>query len=266
METGQHRPNAKWFRDMLLGNFMSHSLMLSEIGRTLREKDANGRLRRLIHTEKRLSRNLLSDRFDDQAFYAAWFGRIGRHLGADDGKGVVLAIDYTDIRKNGAKKPPSKEQVRKGLRRPDEKMPMQFISWCRDGSTKKVGARYPIAQFEASRSNGVRAPVLYHVFSKREPGYLSEPKVFMDCMDRVAPHIGKQAWWALDRGFQNMQYFDHMDRLGVRWATRVKIGAKVKNPQTLFLADGTKTDVGTAAVAVPLTTKVTQGSGRAHRT
>lgn len=222
---------------MLFGILKGRSLMLSEVGRALDDVKEDGTPMDLIQTEKRLSRNLLSERFDDEAFEANWWSKVSSHVAKDDGEGVVIAVDYTD-----AQKPYAQPWRAKG---------MEFACRCRDGSEGVVGRGFPIAMFTASLPNGQYMPVLAHVFSYDEPSFSksSEPKVFMECMTRVAPHVGKRAWWAMDRGFENNRYFDHLDRMERRWVTRVKVGDAVSHPQTVFTAGGIQTDVRTLAQA-----------------
>lgn len=54
---GQHKPQRKFIADGLRGLYVAKDCMLSEVGRALREPT------RLIHTERRLSRELMSKRF-----------------------------------------------------------------------------------------------------------------------------------------------------------------------------------------------------------
>ncbi len=55
--TGQRKPQRKFIADVLRGLYIAKDCMLSEVGRALREP------KRLIHTERRLSRELMSERF-----------------------------------------------------------------------------------------------------------------------------------------------------------------------------------------------------------
>lgn len=231
LETGQFAPNAKWLREMLTGIFLSKSLMLSKIGRA-----ADGRSRsddpNWMHViEKRLSRNLLSERFNEQAFMSAYWPLVERRTRADEGEGVVIGVDYTDAQKPFAQ--------------PDHPKGMQYACRCRDGSKKEKGLGYPIAMFTASLPNGQYMPVLAHVYSYDDPAFMgsSEPKVFMQCMSEVAPHVGRRAWWAMDRGYENHRYFAHLDALERRWVTRVRVSDRVQHPQTVFTESGEKTDV-----------------------
>ena len=140
LEEDQHKAQQRWLRDMFAGIVMSRSLMLSEIGRSLNETARDGTRRRLIHTEKRLSRGLNSDRLDDEAIRRVLLERAGRLTLRDDGDGVVVAIDYTDLAKPYA--------------RPQQPRGMELACKCHDGSRGSVSMGYPIVQIEASLPGG----------------------------------------------------------------------------------------------------------------
>ena len=118
-----HRPQRKWIRDMILGIYRSESLMLSEIGRKLDEDT------RLIHTEKRFSRNLNSDRLDDKDLLRRHLELASRATMKDNGEGVVTAVDYTDLAKPSA----------------DLHTGMELVCRCRVGSKGTIGT-YPLGE------------------------------------------------------------------------------------------------------------------------
>ncbi len=68
---GQTKPMAGYLRDLLFGISISHSVMLSEIGRALRE-DA-----KLITTEIRLSRNLVNPNLKEEDIQESYLKTVG---------------------------------------------------------------------------------------------------------------------------------------------------------------------------------------------
>ena len=76
---------------MAFGILSGRSLMLSESGRALKEPYE------LQVTENRLSRNLRGGRLHDDSLEKRHLGRVSRWTLANQGEGVVVAVDYTDI-------------------------------------------------------------------------------------------------------------------------------------------------------------------------
>jgi hypothetical protein len=198
----QHRPQQKWLRDMVYGIYAGHSVMLSEIGRALREP------LQIAQTEKRLSRNLNSGRLDETAIQRRVLEHASTLTRRNDGQGVVVAVDYTDIQKPYTRR-------RKGS--------MEHACVCRDGSRGDKGIGYPIVQIEACLPTGVQLPLVYHPFSFIEPGYRSQTLTFLDKIGMAAPYVGTRAWWVFDRGFDGNPYFAGLDEIGLRWICRLKV-------------------------------------------
>lgn len=241
----QYRPQQKWLRDMLSGLF-GGSPLLSDVGRRLGETDDAGNPRRLIHTEKRLSRNLNSDRLDDAALHRRHLERSARLLRADDGEDVVIAVDYTDFSKPRA-------NLQHG---------MQFVCRCHDGSKGDTGVGYPVVQLEASLPHDRHLPVDSYPYSTEDPSHLSQSHVFLDRIRKAAPYVGARAWWTFDRGFDSTRYFDGMDALKLRWIIRLQV--TTKNPRHVRLADGRMGACDDVAMQVPCpwTLDLPRGRGR----
>lgn len=227
----QYAPNQRWIGDMLRGMAVSRSPMLSEIGRSLEETGRDGDPRRLIHTEKRLSNGLNSDRLDDAALLARHLDRVAGWTRKNDGAGTVIAVDYTDLSKPYA----------------NEKTGMEGVSRCWNGSDHETGIGYPVVQIEADMGD-LQVPVLLHPFSYDEIAKSSQTNVFLEQMAKVAPYIGPRAWWTSDRGFDNTRYFAGMDALKLRWICRLQYA--IKNQRDLFVADGRQLSVEDAALEV----------------
>ena len=87
-----HKPNRRFLRDALFGLLENRSTLLSEIGRALDEP------RRLIHTEKRLSRGLASRRYNDAAVEANYLKLVVAMLDAQrSGRPLFLGLGTHDV-------------------------------------------------------------------------------------------------------------------------------------------------------------------------
>ena len=249
----QYAPNQRWIADMLTGMAISRSPMLSEIGRALDEEDGEGNPRRLIHTEKRLSRGLNSDRLDDDALRRRHLRMVSQWTTRNDGEGVVCAVDYTDIAKPWADTDPDSG--------------MEGVGRCWNGSDHATGIGYPVVQVEADLGE-LSIPVILHPFSYDEIAKSSQTRVFLHHIAQAAPYVGPLAWWTADRGFDNARYFDGLDALELRWICRLQYA--VKNQRDLIVADGRCLKVEDAALEViprfkmkiPAGRKRAKGSGK----
>lgn len=241
----QHKPNQRWMADMLKGMTIGRSPMLSEIGRALEEVDEDGEPRRLIHTEKRLSRGLNSDRFDDDALLGRHLVEVARWTRKDRGEGVVMAVDYTDLAKPYA----------------DLDDGMQGVGWCWNGSDHEVGIGYPVVQIEAD-TGAAQIPVILRPFSYQDKNFVegSQTLIFLEQIALAAPYIGARAWWTADRGFDNGIFFDGLDALGLRWVIRLQYG--IKRQRSLYLEDGRELRVDAAALEAGRAFKMQIKAGR----
>lgn len=234
---------------MLFGMF-GGSTLLSEIGRRLKETEEDGTPRRLIHTEKRLSRNLNSDRLDEKALYQRHLERSATRLRASDGEDVVVAVDYTDFSKPRA-------NLEHG---------MEHVCVCHDGSKNVQAPGYPVVQLEASLPGGNHLPIESYPFSFREPGFKSQPQTFLDRIAIAAPYVGKRAWWTFDRGFDSFRMFEGLDALSLRWVIRLQSTARY--PRWLRQADGTEGSCAELAnnLPCPYSLDIPRGRGRKRTT
>lgn len=219
---------------MLKGMIVARSPMLSEIGRALEEEDEDGNRRRLIHTEKRLSRGLNSDRLDDEELRTRHLEQVARWTQKGAGEGVVVAVDYIDIAKPWA----------------STKHGMEGVGRCWNGSDHEVGVGYPVVQIEADMGDA-QVPVILHPYGQDDLAKSSQTKIFLDQIEIAAPCVGARAWWTLDRGFDNTVYFNGLDALNLRWICRLQ--HKVHNQRSLFTADGRLLSVEALASETPRT-------------
>lgn len=221
----QHTPNKRWIRDVLTGMIASRSTMLTEIARSLPSEAG------LFHKVKRLSRGLNSDRLDDGALQTAHMERVAQFTRKNDGAGVVLGVDYTDLHKPYA--------------RPDRKKGMPACM-CWNGSEKTTSMGIPVVQLEASLPDGNQLPVLLHPFlhTGRDAKH-SQNQEFIDAIKRAAPFVGALAFWCFDRGFDGSAFMRGIDGL-IRWVIRLNCGTK--KDRELFMADGRRRTVQDAVL------------------
>lgn len=243
-----HGPQRKWLHDMLFGMLASGSPILADVARSLGETGRDGNDRRLIHTEKRLSRNLNSDRFDDARFLQRLRERAQPVLSRDDGEGVIVAVDYTDISKPYAK-------LEGG---------MEGVCMCHDGSEGTEGIGYPVVQVTGlAASDATRWPLVLHAFTFRE-GFTSQNEEFRKAFEAAAPYVGKRAWWALDRGFDGTPTFNALDAVGARWVIRVNTKG-VAAQRLVQTESGETLSLGKLALAVQTPWSSTRKEGRVSK-
>ncbi|NOJ82336.1 transposase [Myxococcus xanthus] len=200
-----HKPNRRFLRDALFGLLESRSTLLSQIGRALNEP------RRLIHTEKRLSRGLSSKRYDDAAVEADYLALAAPILRDERFPRPTIAVDTTDISKPRAKK-------------------MPYLAGVHDGSKGELGYGYSVISIEAVGTRGRRLPLLTRLFSSTSPEYTSHNSAIFAAVGRVAPHVPQDAHWVFDSGFDGHNFFKRFDEFGLRYSVRLKLGGK----RTLF--------------------------------
>jgi len=226
MSQDQYQPQRKFLREVLYGVISSGSVMLSSIGRALHcragwdEDDDDQRFGGSLynHTEKRLSRNLNSDRLYEEAIEQRYLEKMAPLLQRDGGAGVVVAVDGSDICKPYADDRPGRG--------------MEHVHYKYDGSVRaapdgsKLTLGYPVVEVDASLPDGTKFPLAYRVYSTLAPGHVSSFKEFEAAMKQVAPHVGRGAWWAADSGFDGGNSFRLFDEIADNWVIRVDLCAR----------------------------------------
>lgn len=193
-----HKPNRRFLADAVFGLLERRSVLLSEIGRALDEP------RRLIHTEKRLSRGLSSPRYDDAAVEQDYLKHVAHFLRDERHPTPTIAVDLTDISKPRAKK-------------------MPYLATVHDGSEDELAQGYNIISVEAVGVRGRRLPLVSRLFSTKEPGFKSQNATVFDAIAAAHRHVPKDAFWVFDSGFDGINFFQRFDAMGMNYAVRLKL-------------------------------------------
>lgn len=211
ISVGLFRPQRRFLRDVVFGLLHGRSVLLSEIGRALREPVA------LIYTEKRLSRQLGSLRLHDGLIRSNYLRHAQIALLSNEGGFDTIAVDTTDIQKPYGRA-------------------MAGLRTVRDGSatTKQSGPGYELLTIEAVGAERRRLPLTLELVPDPEYGQT----VVDFALSRIAVVKGftrPSATWVLDRGFDDRRALDGLHELAVTFAIRVRTG---KNSRALWLGAG----------------------------
>src|SRR3990170_1913951 len=190
LNVGQSRPMGGYLKDMVSGIAMSHSAMLSEIGRTW-EEDA-----KLITTEMRLSRNLSNRNLKEDAIREQYLSAVEPFI-----QDAVIALDFSEIRKDYSEK-------------------QEWLCDIWDNSKKEKARGYWLLNIEAVDKEGKHFPLWLEPFSQEADGYESQARVVKHGMERVAAHTGKDCVWVLDRGFDGAGYVQMLEEAGLTYCIR----------------------------------------------
>lgn len=190
-----NKPKHRLIKEMLYGIQASKDVKLSNIARTLKEKQS------LIKTEDRLSRNLddydFTDRINDEIC------RLAAPKITDD---MVIAIDPGDIRKRYAKK-------------------MEFLGKVYDGSENEVGEGYPVCKVVATDIESKKVIPLYcEAYSHKAEDIKSENTQIIKAIETIMKHIGDKGIHAMDRGGDRGRFYkQYLEReKPIRFVIRLK--------------------------------------------
>ncbi len=196
-----HKPNRRFLRDATYGILHRRSVLLSEIGRALDEP------RRLIHTEKRLSRGLKSERFDDLSVETNYLREVSDYLYDPRFPTPVIAVDFSDIAKSRATK-------------------MPYLARVYDGSKGTTATGYHLASIEAVGAVGRRMPLSSRLFSSATEDHKSQTAVMVEMIDLVRSYVPRDAIWTFDRGFDGHRTYDALDERRLNYVIRQDISKK----------------------------------------
>ena len=188
---GCSKAQKKFVHDLLYGMITQQSIMLSDTARALDEPI------RLLYTEKRLSRNLNSDRLSDSLLRKNHLEMVGKKT-----KKAVISVDLTDIAKAYGRS-------------------QEFLAGIRDESSGKSALGYWAVHIHAVRPDGCHVPLWLSCYSTNAPEFRSQNMQVAQAIRSVRPFVHKDTIWALDRGFDSEFFFDLLDDQGLKWLIRI---------------------------------------------
>lgn len=188
---GLSKPLAKFVSQMLFGIQSSQNVKLSNIARSLQETIP------LIRTEKRLSRNLKSEKLEKEL--TTQLVRMGSPRVQTN---TVLALDLSDIRKEYAQK-------------------MEHLAVVRDGSTGELHQGYWLCDVTAAEVNGSEIVPLYQkLFSVEAEEFSSENAEILAAVDLIQTHTQGRGIWAIDCGGDRKKLLEPLLDRGQRFVIR----------------------------------------------
>jgi len=188
----QPTPAKKFIFEMIFGLCASGSVLLTEVGRKL---PANISLHAV---EKRLSRQLGSERWEDESMLERYVQWAARSLKSD----TVLALDTSDIRKLYAQK-------------------MEYLGKVHDGSTGEVVTGYWLLAVEAHQAGGQRQGIYLQAWSAQSEEFESENREILRAVELVEQFAPHRALWVIDSGGDRSCLHREFKRLKVRYLVRV---------------------------------------------
>ena len=188
---GQHLPQQKFIWEMIYGMIASGSVLLADVARKL-EADL-----RLIHIEKRLSRNLQSLRLEEDELVEEYLQLIAARINRQ----TTLAIDIGDITKKYAAK-------------------MENLCEVWDGSEGEKATGYWLREIEAHHVDGTRTGIYWDCWSQETEDFTSRNRVILEAVRRVSTIVNGAGVWVGDRGLDAEAIITGLVALSVRYVIR----------------------------------------------
>jgi Transposase DDE domain. len=191
---------ARLANDLVIGMSQSQSVLLSQIGRALGEKEP------LLTTERRLSEGLAEDASGLDRMQQAWLDEVAptaRRM-------PFITVDGSDVTKPYGKA-------------------FQYLDWVRDGSVpgKPTKPGYWDVSIEGTDGHHHHLPLWYDVYSTKDPAYLGWTETFQQAVRRVVAAIGAGARWLFDRGFDDVVFMAFLVSLHLAWVIRLRSNRNV---------------------------------------
>jgi hypothetical protein len=178
--------------EALYGIVARHSVMLTEIGRSLNEPIP------LIKTENRLSRQAARKGLGEKVtefVIGQGAGRVGEQ--------TLLVVDPSDIAKPYAEK-------------------MEYLARVYDGSEGKLADGYWLCQVVAVEcGDNEIVPLVNHLWSQEAPGFKSENAEIVRCIDRVLDATEGRGILVYDRGGDRINLFEPLLERGAQFIVRL---------------------------------------------
>jgi hypothetical protein len=182
----------RFVTEMIYGIMASESVLLTEIGRALEEKNT------LKKTEERLSRNLPRQELE-QKVSRNLLSRAAPQIGRD----TLLVLDPSDISKKYAKK-------------------MENLATVRDGSEKTLGPGYWTLHVIGTEIGSAEIVPLYQrLYSQKAEDFTSENDELLSAIKLVREYVGQRGIWVMDRGGDRIKLFEPLLDLKLRFLFRL---------------------------------------------
>lgn len=192
---GLSRPDSKFIMDMMYGLIASSSSLLSEIARNLKESIT------LKKSIERLSNRLSEFKEEDRKI--VWENYINIIKEKID-ENTVWCVDPGDLGKKYSTK-------------------LECIDRIKDGSTGEYINGYRMIEIAGlTKEEQLPVPVYTRIFSGKEEGFESENEEIMDGLKYIENNFGKKGIYALDRWFDNKEYFDYFSKEKLNFVIRMK--------------------------------------------
>ena len=201
--------------EMIYGLIASSSCFLSEISRNLKEDIT------LKATEKRLSRNL--DEFnngnENDSIYEdvrnkIIFENYEEEIKSKTDENTVFCFDPGDLTKKYTEK-------------------FEGIDTIKDGSTGEYAPGYHMIEVAGlSKNEKLPIPVYTRLFSALEEGFVSVNEEYIKAIEYLGEKYDKKGIFALDRGFDDIKYFEKFISLNLDFVIRMKKNRNVANAES----------------------------------
>lgn len=212
LSAGQNAATRRFVREFLSQSTRRRSVLLSEVARGLEESC------RLLYSEKRLSRRLAAETFDEASLRRKFVRQMRAAVPSMPGR-TVVAVDGTDF---------AKPRAREG------RMPGLRYVW--DGSRGETGLGYSAFGVASVGPSGGIVPLALEV---EEPDRQEAKTAFFRRVVRsVSAAIPASALFVLDRGFDGRYWYESLASLGVNWAVRLKKNAGAGGRRRLYTTTG----------------------------
>ncbi|MDK2920114.1 MAG: hypothetical protein PWQ37_2847 [Candidatus Petromonas sp.] len=194
-------PFKKFLSCMVFGILASKTVILAEISRSLNEDI------KLKKTIERLSRNLEKFSYTDDVLKNL-SSEVKRYIHHD----TPIIIDLSDIVKKYG-------------------VVFENMGKIRDGSTKETNmdGYYLLEALIYNHGDKLLVPIYSDLFSPSEPGFKSENEEIIKCLDKLRSLYGTKGIYTMDRGMDNVLFFNYFENNSQKFVIRLK-----KNRNVIF--------------------------------
>jgi len=200
---GENKVTKRFVKEMMFGIMTSGSVLLTEIGRSLKEKIS---LKKLV---ERLSNNLKKDINFDRIE-----NRYLESIKAEINRDTIIAVDDGDITKEYATK-------------------FEKMTWVKDGNNKdkdcKLGYNTTnLFAVNVSKKCLELIPLLGRLYSTYEENFKTTFEEVKVLINRLVSIIGMVGIYVFDRGFDSARVINFLDKLGLVWVIRMTRKRNIK--------------------------------------